>query len=122
MAFFNIFDLVTVEERPEDPQVTWFAVDPAVMYPAMRIHILGAIVAGRTPPEHLKVHYQDAMAVTQQGWESMEMPRDQVDPDLVDARVAALECARRWFTAMLHVTIGGAPMGVHILKNEDWRL
>ena len=122
MAHFNIFDLTTVEDRPDNPDTAWFAVDPAVMYPAMTTHITEIIQSGRSVPQNLEQYLSRAKKISSAAWGATSVARSDVSDDLVVGRAEALECTRLWFTAMLHAAIGMVPMGVHILKNEDWRL
>lgn len=57
-------------------------------------------------------------------WELAASPRylfDDEDVDLV-ARENILEAVRRFWTEALHQTINNGKQGIHILKNEDWKL
>ncbi len=120
---FNVMDYCTAEDRPDQPEVAWYAVDPAAMYPAMADHIINLVNrAGYVAPAHLTIHHRDAKNISDAGWTALTVPRDQVGDDVATERAAALECCRRWFTAMLHAAISGTPMGVHIIRNLDWRL
>lgn len=116
----NVMDFVTVEDRPGD--VTWFAVDPATMYPAMIDYIATVLAENRGVGQHLATHLAAARRLPAGALELALQPREGLSKKDRETRTEALEVARRWFTAQLHAAIGNEPMGVHILKNDDWRL
>src|SRR5688572_20619322 len=88
------------KRRAADPDTRWFEVDPGRMYPA-------ALDAMKAAPD------AKALALT---------ARADVAPGKAAARAALLERARLWFTARLHEAVGKKPMGVHILKDDRWKL
>ena len=123
MKYLNVFELVEEQHRPNDPKVAWFQMEPGTVYPVVIAHIQDVLeTPGFTPPDHLGRHFGDAKKVPDEGWEAALKAKDDVPPELHQARYDALECARLWFTASLHAAIGGAKMGLHITKDEQWRL
>lgn len=118
----NVFEIAKVEERPGADRA-WFVIDPSVMYPAVLRHI--AQVTTR-PPEPLGVLFDQQVqqfpvnALCGLGLVPFSAGVEG-DPAVRQMRGAALEIGRLWFTELLQVAVGG-PVGLHILKNEDWRL
>lgn len=64
----------------------------------------------------------EALAVPVMGWQLAVVPRSQVVDDDVALRARALETARRFFTEMLHQSVGGGALHIRILKDEAWKL
>jgi hypothetical protein len=147
MMAFNVMDLVAEEERPDLPDIEHcYVVDPAAMYPAVIGHIQDVLESGRAMGPHMATHLTDARRLPREAWHLALIPKGQLSdeqralsPDFVPTLVAgddtlqrlgggellraiALEVARRWFTAVLHAAVGNAPMNIHIIKDEDWRL
>jgi hypothetical protein len=125
----NVKEFVTVEEHP-DRDFPTFAIKPTEMYPAMIAHIKEALVEGKGPSRFLDLegtlnplcmYWDEAKILGTAGMDLGLVPHAQtVDFDAKDKarRNVALECARKWFTELLHQSIGGKPMGVHILAED----
>lgn len=130
----NVFDIAHPEDRsgdrllaelpegaPELPnQYTWFAVQPAELYPATLAHIQ-KVLEGQRPPDPLGMYFDAARRLAPAAWAAAELERAACPVDLLAVRAEALEIARLWFTEMLHQAAAG-PIGLHILKDERYRL
>jgi len=100
-----------------------FEADPDTIYPATIAHIRAQLqIEGWAAPEHLRTHFEVAKGIADDVWEMALAAKTDVQPAHHASRAEALEVARRWFTAALHVSIGNAPMNFRITKNEKWRL
>jgi hypothetical protein len=118
---------VVLEQR-ENEDRAFYAVKPSEIYPAMIEHIKETLVAGKAPAKFLDTEgtpnplcmYHD---------EAKRLPAKALDLALVpyaealgtaekSERNAALECARKWFTELLHQALRGAPIGLHILSED----
>lgn len=114
-----------------------FEIAPADLYPATVGRIQEAIAGGELPAELIDHNPADpriapaqgamqymaeAQAIPNRAWSLADVPRDQITKQAdVALRAQALEMARRWFTRALQLAAGG-PIGLHILKDEDYRL
>jgi len=126
----DLTKVVTREERPEHPDRVFFAVKPSEMYPAMLAHIKETLATGKPPdkyldtkgtPNPLVMYYDEAKRQSPEAWELAIVPYSQcgsLSADDKRTRNAALECARKWLTELLHRSIGGTPMGLHILAED----
>jgi len=125
-----------VEKRPADRVYKWYAFEPGVIYPATVKRIREVIDSGEIPEELIDNRAMPgvdprsvAMAYASQAkqlpnafWEYALQDRgDFEDPIVIAIRAEALTLARRWFTQALSVAVGQA-VGVHILKDERYRL
>ena len=99
----NVLNLVKTENRKDGR--TWFAVDPAVAYPAMIKFFVLAKEDERTAQEIPAQYCRQVLAL------------DDGSP-----RSVVLNLVRLVLTEMLHQAIEQRPMGVHILKNLEWKL
>jgi hypothetical protein len=112
------------QEDTEDGRVS-FEVHPDELYPAA-IEAVRAEVAKNLDaddvPKYLRQHYIRARRIDKDAWEAALKSKEECPPDLIEARVEALEVARLWFTAELHQAVEKVPMHLHILKGEKWRL
>lgn len=135
MTAFNVLDFCTVEKR-EDPAYVWYAVIPSTIYPATLARIQEVLSAGIALPDELigsanlevapadgaKQLMRMAKAVPAIGWSLALRPRNEVtDKSQIEARAAALECARRWFTKALKLKVA-RPLGLRIVKDDAYRL
>lgn len=134
----DVLQLVTEEER-EDAGRTWYAVDPAVMYPAVIERIRQVIDEEIVPPE--LVDALDSLTpgidptaaalrivnrckkVSSAAWGNALKPRSDFgsasSKDVVE-RAEALECARAYFTRALKKQV--SPLGIHILNDPAYKL
>jgi hypothetical protein len=116
----QVMNLVAEEKREGDAAKgydTWYALDPAKVYP----EVLKFMEEALKDPEVMKTInplYQGQLASLSLDKLETAKSGKQGDPD----RAQALDLARLIFTDMLHQANGGKPMGVHILKNEAWKL
>lgn len=109
--------------RADEPEVTWFEVQPGQMYPAMVRLIRGSLAHNEVPDGALVPLWESAAQVTERGWNLALMPRDAcVTFDDVAQRTRALETCRLWFTELLHRSVDGQRMGLRITKDERYRL
>lgn len=133
---YKILSLATPEKRDDDKGYNWYAVDPAVVYPETVKRILDVLQSGELPQELVddkapveidprsvaRQYLAEARSMPEKAWEWSLTDRTEFkDPEQITARAAALELARRWFTQALHVAVGGS-LGVHILKDERFKL
>lgn len=100
---------------------TWFEVKPAELYPATIAHMRGVVETGQAPQGALRQEYDKAVTFNADDWALAEMAFADVTPEIRARREVVLETARRWFTEMLHQIAGGS-IGLHILKDERFRL
>ncbi len=126
----DISQYVTEEDRP-DRSFPTFAVRPTQMYPAMVSYIAEILKVGPVPDRYLDtkgtpnpvvMYYDEVKALPDDALELALVPYDsakQLSQEKRQARNAALECARKWFTELLHQSISGKPMGVHILAEDS---
>jgi hypothetical protein len=129
----DALSLCTKEVRDEKTATgltNWFAVRPAEIYPAAIAEIKEALQKkmGDIPQEFRTVFIEARDVGKKQG-----IPRNEAfalalksraglqSPKKVDARAAALEAARRWFTRALKEQFK-KPFGLHILKDEAYQL
>lgn len=105
-AAFDPLSYAAENKKRTDEGRRWFSVDPSELYPAVL-------------KEQGITGDQLRLALT---------PRDQFD-DSTEAdrqrlafRAEILETARKWFTTKLHDKVGNKPMGLHITKDDAFRL
>lgn len=120
------------------PDHKWYAFDPAVIYPATIQRIKEVVASRDSPipeelidnqappgvePRSVAVAYVNtARLFPLEAWDWALQDRDLVyDPKQIALRAEALTLARRWFTQALHCAVGSA-VGVHILKDDYYRL
>jgi len=99
----NVLNLVKTENRKDGR--TWFAVDPAIAYPAMIKFFVLAKEDEQTAEEIPAQYRRQALAL-----------------DDSSSRAVVIDLARLVLTEMLHQQIKQEPMGIHILKNPEWKL
>ena len=99
----NVLNLVKTENRKDGR--TWFAVDPAIAYPAMIKFFVLAKEDEQTAQE-IPAQYHNAVLALDDG----------------SPRAVVIDLARLVLTEMLHQQIKQQPMGIHILKNEEWKI
>lgn len=120
---------IAIEEtRANDQGYVWYAVDPNEMYPETMEHILGVLSSAEPRNQvttNLLQYTFRAMALSAaepSAWGWALQPRASfTDARMIGMRAEALEIARLWFTEMLHAA-NNVPIGVHILKDERWKL
>jgi hypothetical protein len=139
---YDVLDFCKVAERPDMKAVGYepFAFEPAVIYPATIARILEVLADGSLPTELIDknlnpdvdprsaalMHRSRIKAIPEEAWALALKPRSEFadspdDAALLGIRADALEAARLWFTRALKNEVG-KPVGVHILKDEDYRL
>ena len=116
----DVFSIAIPEARADDYQ--WFIVAPSALYPAAVAHV-NAMRHQPRPQGALGMYWDDAQSIPEPVWGyALCSLADIADSPLARAnRARLLECARLWFTEMLHAAVGAA-IGVHITKDEHWRL
>lgn len=130
---------------------TWFEVDPAVMFPAAIEYLKEALtrlvgLCSLSEGDLLKKAFSgddEAKFIAQSAgramifevrdalagagglsWDLALAPRSEfADEDpLVQDRAALLEAVRRFWTEANHQSINNSTQGIHISKDEDWKL
>lgn len=121
-AAMNAIDFVKVEDRGDTPCI-WFQANPDVMYPAA-LEYVGRMRSGTDLiPSYLRFEMVAACRLPDEAWEYAMRFKDETPVEFHAIREAALEHARRVFTAVLRKQAGG-PIGFHILRGVTgrWRL
>ncbi|MBN1286436.1 MAG: hypothetical protein JXB47_13640 [Anaerolineae bacterium] len=138
---FDVMEFVTVDAARSDAVRTWYEADPNRAYPAVIARIRAALELGGLPEELIdragdplvapglaaRNFVEEARAISPGAWDDALAPRASLgakDHARRAARRAALELARKWFTAALRAA-AGQPVGLHILKTEGaerWEL
>ena len=132
MAKYTVAPLVEVEDRGIEDR-TFYAVDPAKVYPKTIAEIKRVLEQEELPPRYIQSGgeirdnpllrlFRMAKEVPVQAWDHALEPGDTYPPKAREQRRKALELARLWFTEVLHQETDYAPMGVHVLKDERYRL
>jgi hypothetical protein len=100
---------------------SWYTVDPNDLYPAALAHVHTALGFDK-PDGALAQEWDAGQMLPPDIWaRAARESREDFDDEGLAARAAALEIARRWFTELLHKA-NGQPIGLHIEKDERWRL
>lgn len=117
----NVFELVTQEDRPDGR--VGFVVNPDALYRAAIEHIRQRLDLQARPGGYLGQLFDMVQELPDVAFEWALRPlSDDFTPEEREMRAAVLELARKWFTEVLHQAIGQEPMGLHILKDERYRL
>lgn len=133
---YQITELCLPEEREDE--MSWFAFDPAKVYPATVARIKQVIdeellpgditeLLGSTHPEvsideAAKTYLRKAKQLPPEAFELALTPREDVTSAKdIEMRALTLELARLWFTRALKAHTK-EPVGVHILNDPDFRL
>ena len=133
MAKYSVGQLVEVEERENINDRTYYAVDPAKVYPATVKEIVRRLDEEDVPARYVQAGgeirdnpllrlFGRAKEIPPQAWDHALESRENYPAKAREARGKALEIARLWFTEVLHQENDYAPLGVHILKDERYRL
>jgi hypothetical protein len=138
---FDPLRLAKRENRRDDGYL-WYAVEPAVMYPAVIRRIQQAMLISDPPPELLE-HYpapgsdprsvatgylEMAWSLPAVAFEYALRERSSFTNQIeISQRAQALSLARLWFTQALKEAVAAsrhqpASIGLHILKDERYRL
>jgi hypothetical protein len=118
----KVLALATREDREEDGY-EWFAVDPDKMYPETLEYVQTLLQVGTAVPMYLQQYVGGLRAadLDDVAWgDAFGLP-DDLSPERRQQRAIVLEAARLVFTAMLREQVG-SPIGVHITRDERWRL
>lgn len=119
----NVLAIAKPEPRENETR-PWFVVEPGELYPAALAHVALVVKNGARPPDPLGLLFDQARQLPTNALTELALiPFSEVgnSQKTRTARATALEIARLWFTELLQTTVGG-PIGLHILKNEDWKL
>ena len=117
----NVLELAKVGELTDDGYVS-VRVEPHKIYPPTIAHIMGVLESASPPDGALRQEYDAALALPDEAWDYALAGAETADIDNArELRAQALEIARRWFTEMLHRAVG-APMHLHILRDERYTL
>lgn len=114
----DVFTIAEPESRDDDR--AGFVANPADLYPAALAEVVRVVQTAERPSGALGLLYDRAQVL------------QTIDPDAYkraltgkpgdSGRAEALEIARLWFTELLHAAIDHAPMGLHITKDEHYKL
>lgn len=139
---YEILKLCKVAQRADMKAAGYepFVFEPAVIYPATIARIKQVLKDGSLPTELIDknlnpdvdprsaalMHRSRIRAIPEEAWDLALKPRSEFtdspdDAGLLVIRADALEAARLWFTRALKNEVG-KPVGVHILKDDDYRL
>jgi len=138
---FSALELVErdLEAEARHPDgATWFKVAPGKLYPAMLRHIEEVLelrqaqLAAHSVDGALVPLWNAANALPRDAWQWARLPKHKCPETYAPFRVRALEIARLWFTELLHREHSGIlhpaegqamkPMGIHLLRDDDWKL
>ena len=133
MKSIDALSLTEREERPGEPDRHFRSVKPGDAYPKTIAHIRERIANAAPPDRYISVGgsirenplltlYGRALEVPAQSWDHALEPGDNYPPKARANRAEALEVARLWFTEELHQKLDYAPMGLHILRDERYKL
>ncbi len=127
---YDVMQYAAPEDRSDER--AWFSFTPDQIYPYTLRRII-AVRLGAAPdelidpasavPNGVALSYL-AMAkeISEQALYAAMVPKSDCRPWVIDERAKALNLARLWFTQALHVRMHGTPIGVHILKDDAYRL
>jgi hypothetical protein len=108
-----------------------FEVEAAKLYPAMVADIKDALNTGKGPdkyldtngtPNPLAMYWADAQRLGGNAFDLALVPFDScAELSAADKakRNDALECARKWFTELLHQSVNGESMFLHITSDAE---
>lgn len=116
----NVMEIARPEERADGR--LGFVVEPGEMYPAAIAHICQRLEVQARPGGTLTVLYDQASQLPAEAWEWALRPLAACPDGARGARAEALEIARLWFTETLHQAVSQQAIGLHILKDETYRL
>jgi hypothetical protein len=130
---FDALALVSKEDRDNVINRDYYEVVPKKVYPATIKEITRRLALEEPPARFVQAGgeirdnplrdlFIRAGALPPQAWDHALAARENFPPRAREARAEALEIARLWFTEVLHQQIDYAPLGVHILKDEAFRL
>ncbi len=128
---YDVMQYAIPEDR-SDERYTWFGFVPDQIYPYTLRRII-TVRAGAAPDELIDPHSSVpngvalsylAMAkeISEQALYAAMIPKGDCQPWVIEERAKALNLARLWFTQALHVRMNGTPIGVHIWKDDAYRL
>ena len=107
---------------------TWYAVKPYEMYTAMLDYLRECqrdstkiVDALKNENGSLVVPMQEAMMLREEDFDTVDQDRRDLSTDERARRANVLEACRRCFDYLLSDAAGGA-VGIHILRDEGWRL
>ncbi len=139
-APFSVLALVArdfeAEARHADG-ATWYKIEPGRVYPAILRHIEEVLDQPDpspfpAPDGALAPLWAAAQRLPREAWQWARIPKHKCPPDYAPYRAQALEIGRLWFTELLHREHSAIPhpregetmkpLGVHILRDEDWKL
>jgi len=128
-------------------EVLCYAIKPKDLYPAMITYIQSALTfpindvlrgLNRRGRRAIRPLYNRAKALPAHAWQLALMPRDTVEEEnplsrlfrgqpasraeALLIRAAALECARLWYTELLHERCAHRPLHLHITRDTRYRL
>lgn len=116
----KVMDYVEREDR-NDPERDWYQLDPDVVYPIALDELVKLVKGEVETPPYLARHVTAAKRLPADAFDLARVSFGKFPPERRLDRALALEGARFIFTGLLREQNGG-PIGVHILKRENWRL
>ena len=133
---FSALELVAPDPEAEARHAdgsTWYKIEPGRVYPAILRHIEEALDREAVAPDGaLAPLWSAAGRLPREAWQWARIPKHRCPAEDAPFRAQALEIARLWFTELLHREHSGTlhpregeamrPLGVHILRDDDWKL
>lgn len=118
---FNVFAIAQREERAEPGGYEWYTVAPEILYTEMCAYATDVIEGGVFVEADYQ-GYKTALANIGVG-KMQEVVCHLADVSAADrpVRYFVLETLRQWFTRLLKNSIGN-PLGLHITKDDRWKL
>lgn len=117
----DVFAIAQREERADPGGYEWYVVAPGVLYTEMCAYVTQVI----EDAVFVEADYQGyKAALTEIGVARMQelvCPLADVSPADRPVRYFVLETLRQWFTRLLKNSIGN-PLGLHITKDDNWKL
>jgi hypothetical protein len=126
----RVFDIARPDERDHitalavDEQRDRWEVDPDEMYPAAIEYARSLLEPNADVPMYLRQHVdglREVVGSSKTIWGHALQPASDLTPSQRSDRAQVLEFARLIFTALLREQ-NGAPIGLHITRNDAWRL
>ncbi|MBN1567938.1 MAG: hypothetical protein JXA73_08820 [Acidobacteria bacterium] len=125
-------NVISIAKRKDDINgVADFEVAGSDLYPTMIKEIKEALASGKAPakfldtdgtPNPLRTYWGEAQAIGASNLDLALVPfKEAVSLQTAQkqSRNTALECARKWFTELLHQSVKFQPMRLHITTDEN---
>jgi hypothetical protein len=118
---YDVMAYARREKREEDLGCEWYAFLPSEIYPATLARIYQARNEDEAPEELIDPKSPLPKGIAEYYQNRARSFSDEAFELNTEEREALLELARLWFTQALHVRVE-RPIGVHILKDDAYKL